>query len=145
MTCTRWGRATGKVFASAYDDSSVKVFAMGVKQPVLNLTGLEAVGTGLAFNPTEEVLAGGASIFAFFVSFAQKCICTGDAKGTVTLWSLKQGKVARTLEGTLFSIQLLLKEDRTPPHQNLPQAVPRRSPTLPFILAALLLPLLDMT
>jgi len=81
VTCTRWGRATGKVFASAYDDSSVKVFAMGVKQPVLNLTGLEAVGTGLAFNPTEEVLAG------------------GDAKGTVTLWSLKQGKVARTLEG----------------------------------------------
>ncbi len=81
MTCVKGGRQSGKCFASAWSDKIVRVFTLGVTKPVLELTGVPVAGTGLAFNHSEEVLAG------------------GDERGSVTLWSLKQGKVARTIEG----------------------------------------------
>ena len=80
VSCIKGGRGSGKVWATAFNDKSVKVFALGVNKAVLDLGRLDSVGTGLAFNPSEEVLAG------------------GDTSGNVTLWSLQQGKVARTLE-----------------------------------------------
>ena len=80
VTAVKGGRSSGKVFAAAYSDRMVRVFTLGPSKPVLELPGLEATGTGLSFNATEEVLAG------------------GDEKGLVTLWSLKSGKVARTLD-----------------------------------------------
>ena len=81
ITALRGGSTSGKVFASAWSDKKVRVHTLGVSKAVLELSGLESVGTGLAFNMAEEVLAG------------------GDEKGGVTLWSLKQGKVARSFEG----------------------------------------------
>ena len=81
ITCAKGGRHSGKCFATAWSDKTVRVFTLGVSKAVLELSGLQVPATGLAFNHSEEVLAG------------------GDERGGVTLWSLKQGKVARTIEG----------------------------------------------
>lgn len=89
ITCIKGGRTSGKVFASGWDDKKVRVFMLGSKpvpKPLMELDGLDSQVTGLEFNQTEEVLAG------------------GDEKGSVTMWSLKQGKVARTLDGGTKSV-----------------------------------------
>jgi WD40 repeat protein len=80
VTAIKGGRSSAKCFASAWTDRIVRVFTLGVTKPVLELGGLDSQCTGLAFNHAEEVLAG------------------GDENGGVTLWSLKQGKVARKFE-----------------------------------------------
>lgn len=80
MTAVKGGRGSGKAFAAAFSDRVIRVFTPGVSKAVVELSGLEASGTGLAFSANEEVLAG------------------GDEKGRVTMWSLKSARVARTLE-----------------------------------------------
>ena len=75
------GHRSCRVLATGSDDCTVKIWKLGRKQPLLNLTGHTTEVDCVLFDPLEEVMAG------------------ASRGGAIKLWDLANQKALRTLAG----------------------------------------------